>query len=79
MEKDLAQRGPGDFLAPAAGGGIRQSGGFRLAEGWSDVELMNHAFQHARELLTEDPELIEYPELKAAVERMYAKSGNILN
>ena len=78
-EKDLAQRGPGDFLAPAAGGGIRQSGGFRLAEGWSDAELMNHAFQHARELLTEDPELIEYPELKAAVERMYAKSGNILN
>ena len=79
-EKDLAQRGPGDFLAPAdGGGGIRQSGGFRLAESCSDSELMNHAFQHARELLTDDPELAAYPELKRTVEKMYARSGNILN
>ena len=78
-EKDLAQRGPGDFLAPADGAGIRQSGGFRLAENWSDAELMNHAFQHAREMLTDDPELDGYPELKAAVEKMYAQAGNILN
>ena len=78
-EKDLAQRGPGDFLAPADGAGIRQSGGFRLAENCSDTELMNHAFQHAREMLTDDPELGGYPELRRTVEQMYAKSGNILN
>ena len=78
-EKDLAQRGPGDFLAPANGTGIRQSGGFRLAESWSDAELMNHAFRHAREMLTDDPELKGYPDLRRTVERMYAKSGNILN
>ena len=78
-EKDLAQRGPGDFLAPADGAGIRQSGGFRLAENCSDTELMNHAFQHAREMLTDDPELEGYPELKRTVEQMYARSGNILN
>ena len=78
-EKDLAQRGPGDFLAPADGAGIRQSGGFRLAENCSDTELMNHAFQHAREMLTDDPELRGYPELKRTVEQMYARSGNILN
>jgi ATP-dependent DNA helicase RecG len=78
-EKDLAQRGPGDFLAPASGSGIRQSGGFRLAETWSDAELMNHAFAYAREMLTEDPELTGYPTLKRTVEKMYAKSGNILN
>ena len=78
-EKDLAQRGPGDFLAPADGAGIRQSGGFRLAESWSDAELMNHAFGHARDLLADDPSLTGYPELKKAVERMYAQSGNILN
>ncbi len=78
-EKDLAQRGPGDFLAPADGAGIRQSGGFRLADSWSDAELMNHAFQHAKEMLTDDPELTGYPELRRAVERMYARSGNILN
>jgi ATP-dependent DNA helicase RecG len=78
-EKDLAQRGPGDFLAPADGAGIRQSGGFRLAENCSDTELMNHAFQHAREMLTDDPELTGYPELRRTVEQMYARSGNILN
>ena len=78
-EKDLAQRGPGDFLAPADGAGIRQSGGFRLAESWSDAELMNHAFGHARDILTDDPTLTEYPELKKTVARMYAQSGNILN
>lgn len=78
-EKDLAQRGPGDFLAPASGSGIRQSGGFRLAETWSDAELMNHAFAYAREMLAEDPELTQYPALKRTVEKMYAKSGNILN
>ena len=78
-EKDLAQRGPGDFLAPAGGTGIRQSGGFRLAENWSDTELMNHAFDYARRMLEDDPELSGYPLLKAVVERMYAQAGNILN
>ncbi len=78
-EQDLAQRGPGDFLAPAAGAGIRQSGGFRLAETWSDAELMNHAFAHAREMLEDDPDLSRHPGLRRVVERMYAESGNILN
>lgn len=78
-EQDLAQRGPGDFLAPAAGAGIRQSGGFRLAETWSDAELMNHAFSHAREMLEQDPTLAAHPALKSIVEKMYAQSGNILN
>ncbi len=78
-EKDLAQRGPGDFLAPASGSGIRQSGGFRLAETWSDAELMNHAFAYAREMLTDDPDLNGHPALKRAVVKMYAESGNILN
>ncbi len=78
-EQDLAQRGPGDFLAPAAGEGIRQSGGFRLAETWSDAELMNHAFAHAREMLADDPALDRHPALKSVVEKMYAERGNILN
>ncbi len=78
-EQDLAQRGPGDFLAPATGVGIRQSGGFRLAETWSDAELMNHAFAHAREMLEDDPRLDAHPALKAVVEKMYTESGNILN
>ncbi len=78
-EQDLAQRGPGDFLAPNTGAGIRQSGGFRLAETWSDAELMNHAFAHAREMLEEDPALSAHPALRETVARMYAESGNILN
>ncbi len=78
-EQDLAQRGPGDFLAPAAGSGIRQSGGFRLAETWSDAELMNHAFAHARDMLADDPTLDNHPALRSIVEKMYAESGNILN
>ena len=78
-EKDLAQRGPGDFLATAGSAGIRQSGGFRLADTWSDAELMNHAFAYAREMLEDDPELTEHPQLKRAVEKLYVGAGNILN
>ncbi len=78
-EKDLAQRGPGDFLASSGGSEIRQSGGFRLAETWSDSELMNHAFAYAKELLEDDPGLTGHPQLKKTVERMYAQAGNILN
>ena len=80
-EQDLSQRGPGDFLAPVSGAGIRQSGGFRLqvAEGWPDASLMDHAFNHARAILAEDPELENYPELKEELESAFSIAGDILN
>ena len=79
-EQDLAQRGPGDFLAPAAGGSIRQSGGFRLAEGWNDAGLMDRAFGDARALLASDPTLGEHPLLRDAVRRGFdVGAGDILN
>ena len=79
-EQDLAQRGPGDFLAPAAGGSIRQSGGFRLAEGWNDAGLMDRAFGDARALLASDPTLGKHPLLRDAVRRGFdVGAGNILN
>ncbi|MBQ9779828.1 MAG: ATP-dependent DNA helicase RecG [Clostridia bacterium] len=80
-EQDLSQRGPGDFLAPVSGAGIRQSGGFRLqvAEGWPDASLMDHAFNHARAILAEDPELENYPELKEELESTFSMAGDILN
>lgn len=79
-EQDLAQRGPGDFLAPAAGGSIRQSGGFRLAEGWNDAGLMDRAFGDARALLASDPTLGEHPLLRDAVRRGFdIGAGDILN
>lgn len=79
-EQDLAQRGPGDFLAPAAGGSIRQSGGFRLAGGWNDAGLMDRAFGDARALLASDPTLGEHPLLRDAVRRGFdVGAGDILN
>lgn len=79
-EQDLAQRGPGDFLAPAAGGSIRQSGGFRLAEGWNDAGLMDRAFGDARALLASDPTLGKHPLLRDAVRRGFdVGAGDILN
>ena len=80
-EQDLAQRGPGDFLAPGGGAGIRQSGGFRLqvAEGWPDANLMDHAFAHARAILDRDPTLESYPALRDDLERTFSMAGDILN
>ncbi len=80
-EQDLTQRGPGDFLAPVSGMGIRQSGGFRLqvAEGWQDASLMDHAFNHARAILGDDPELKGYPDLREALESAFTMAGDILN
>ncbi len=80
-EQDLAQRGPGDFLAPGAGGDIRQSGGFRLrvAEGWPDADLMDHAFNEARSLLDADPDLSRHPLLYEAVRADFSEAGHILN
>lgn len=80
-EQDLTQRGPGDFLAPGGGAGIRQSGGFRLqvAEGFPDANLMDHAFAHAKAILTEDPELENYPLLMEDIQKNFVRAGDIMN
>ena len=80
-EQDLAQRGPGDFLAPGSGGDIRQSGGLRLrlAEGWPDGALMDQAFTEARSLLDRDPTLADHPLLFHAVQAAFSSAGDILN
>ncbi len=72
-EKDLAMRGPGDFLESAAGGGIRQSGGlrFRLADMCNDSELLTSAFTAAHSLLKSDPELDEHPALRREIEKLF--------
>ena len=68
-EKDLEQRGPGEFL------GTRQSGyaaQLRLAN-LTDVRLIENARQHAQALFKLDPELSlpEHQLLKASVERFW--------
>ena len=80
-EKDLAMRGPGDFLRNGSDGAIRQSGGvrFRLGELCDDTGLMSLAFKEANELVKSDPELVGYPTLRAEVERMFTPDPTAVN
>lgn len=61
-EKDLLERGPGDFFANITDtGNLRQSGGlkFKMASLATDTELMTTAFSAAKKLITEDPLLVK--------------------
>jgi ATP-dependent DNA helicase RecG len=53
-EVDLKLRGPGDFL------GTRQSGlpAFKYADILRDQDLLEHARDYAKQIITEDPELL---------------------
>lgn len=80
-ERDLAMRGPGDFLRGASGGEVRQSGGvrFRLAELCEDSGLLSAAFDEARALLASDPELKDHPQLSATVRGMFTLDRGTVN
>ncbi|NTV78916.1 MAG: DNA helicase RecG, partial [Clostridiales bacterium] len=69
-EKDLEQRGPGDFL------GTRQSGftDLRLAS-LTDVRLIEKAREAAEMIFTEDPELSN-PDHKSMVQSMHRFCGD---
>jgi ATP-dependent DNA helicase RecG len=79
--QDLLQRGPGDFLRGGSESSIRQSGGirFRLADQCDDGDLMQAAFDDARELLEADAQLVEHPLLRARMERMFSVDIGVLN
>ncbi len=64
-EKDLQQRGPGDFLITSADESARQSGelSFRLGNLASDYTLMTEASADANELAANDPGLAGHPGL----------------
>ena len=72
-EKDLAIRGPGDFLA-AGGGEVRQSGALSwpLIRLCHDAELVRAASDEAAALLASDPTLTNHPSLRAEVDRVFA-------
>lgn len=80
-ERDLAMRGPGDFLRGVSGGEVRQSGGvrFRLAELCEDSGLLSAAFDEARALLASDPELKEHPQLSTTVRGMFTLDRGTVN
>ena len=68
-EFDLAQRGPGDFLAGQEA--TRQSGEvrFRLASQCDDPTLLQNAFAEAKAMIEKDPALSEHPATLEAVKR----------
>lgn len=80
-ERDLAMRGPGDFLRGTADSGVRQSGGvkFKLAELCEDTGLLSAAFDEARALLATDPELAEHSALCDIVKKTFTLDRGTVN
>lgn len=68
-EKDLEIRGPGAMV------GTRQSGITDIAmEALENIELVAASGEAAEEIVNDDPELADYPELKKRVERIAGSS-----
>ena len=80
-ERDLALRGPGDFLSGNTDSTIRQSGGvkFRLAALCDDTGLLTRAFTRAKELSEADPTLAAYPALRATVDSMFSLAPDTIS
>ena len=80
-ERDLAIRGPGDFLSGNTDASIRQSGGvkFRLAALCDDTGLLSAAFAEARSLIERDPGLAAHPLLRATVDRLFSLSPETIS
>ncbi|MBQ9784429.1 MAG: ATP-dependent DNA helicase RecG [Clostridia bacterium] len=80
-EQDLSQRGPGDFLASASDGTVRQSGGltFRLADAGEDLTLMTDASAAARALLDSDPTLAAHPLLAQKIQAMFTLEEGLIS
>lgn len=68
-ERDLAQRGPGDFLATSDDGSVRQSGelSFRLGNVAADASLLTAASSDAATVADADPTLSAHPALRARI------------
>ncbi len=80
-EEDLAQRGPGDFLATASDRSVRQSGGlsFRLADAGEDISILTDASADARELLETDGTLSAYPALAERVRTAFTLEAGLIS
>ena len=80
-EQDLIQRGPGDFLASASDGSVRQSGGlcFRLADAGEDVSILTDATADARALLASDGALKNHPLLARRVQETFSIDSGLIS
>ena len=69
-EEDLKLRGPGDFF------GDRQHGlpQFKVADLSNDIELLQEAQQAAKDLLAQDPGLLQHAPLRQRVEQLFARA-----
>ena len=81
-EKDLIQRGPGDFFSQNKDDNIRQSGGleFKFASMCNDADVLKSTFSIAKAILSEDPTLSleKHSRLKIEVQkRIYAEESTI--
>lgn len=70
--EDLKQRGPGDLF------GIRQSGDlrFKMADIYTDAEILKKAAEDAKRIMDEDPKL-EKEENKSIRDKLYSKDDNL--
>ena len=80
-ERDLAQRGPGDFLATERDAAVRQSGGlvFRLADAGEDVSLLQDAAEDAASILQSDPTLLHHQALRAHVKGLFSLESGLIS
>lgn len=80
-EKDLVLRGPGDFIKGSDDPTIRQSGGlkFKLADVGEDACVLTDAYEAARELMEQSPDLSSNENLKIMVQRMFSIDIHSLN
>ena len=63
----MQQRGPGDFFGSRQSGALR----FKVADVFSNMEMLRQAREACQGLLREDPELEGYPLLRRLMERFF--------
>ena len=77
-ERDLALRGPGDFFSTNSADNLRQSGGFefKFASMTENSDLYKRAFEAAKSIVEQDPELRfeQHKTLKEEVEKRQVNS-----
>ncbi len=80
-EKDLAMRGPGDFLRGNGDDTVRQSGGvkFKIADLCDDTAVLSSAFAASKKLLQTDPDLSAHKELSDRVTNMFTLERETVN
>lgn len=73
-ELDLRLRGPGEFL------GLRQHGmpQFLIGDIVNDRDLLFKAREDAKQLMEEDPELLEHGALRIEMERVYSERARLI-